>query len=486
MDDPGPGNFITQYLTLAASGDHTSAGSLVLKLILLLVLVLVNAFFAMSEIAIISLNDAKIERMAEDGHKKAKQLVKLTKNSNRFLSTIQIGVTLAGFLTSASAATNFADMLTTAVTNAWDVPVSVVSHISVILITIIMSYFSLVLGELAPKRIAMQAPEKVSFAVVGVLLFISKIAAPFVKILSVSTNFVVKLLGFDPNADEEVVTEEEIRMMVDVGEEKGVIENTQKEMINNIFEFDDLDAGDIMTHRTDVVAVNVNDTTLEDFINLSTKEGFSRIPMYEDDIDNIIGIIHVKDLLQFVGKQVSTKQTLRSILREPYFIPESKACGELFTEMSAHHIQMAIVVDEYGGTAGLLTLEDIVEAIMGNIQDEYDDEDEEISKIDDRTFTVDGTIDIEEIDELIGKKLPDGDYETLAGFIIDNLQYIPKDGEMNEVTFENVKFTVLKVEDRRIEKIKVEIFPPEEPEDDEKAPKEKAFKEKEKAQKEDD
>lgn len=470
MDDPGPGNFITQLLTitpeLSASTDF-EIGGLIGKIILLLALVLVNAFFAMSEIAIISLNDTKIERMAEDGHKKAKQIVKLTKNSNRFLSTIQIGVTLAGFLTSASAATNFADMLTAAVTNAWDIPASIVSPISVVLITIIMSYFSLVLGELAPKRIAMQAPEKVSFAVVGVLLFISKVTAPFVKVLSVSTNFVVKLLGFDPNADEEVVTEEEIRMMVDVGEEKGVIENTQKEMINNIFEFDDLDAGDIMTHRTDVVAVDVNDTTLEDFINLSIEEGFSRVPMYEDDIDNIIGIVYVKDLLQFVGKQVSTKQTLRSIVRDAYFIPETKSCGELFKEMSAQHIQMAIVVDEYGGTAGLLTLEDIVEAIMGNIQDEYDDEEDEISKINDTTFTVEGTIDIEEIDELTGKKLPEGDYETLAGFIIDQLQYIPKDGEMNEIEFENVKFTVLEVNERRIEKIKVEIFPLDEKDNEE-------------------
>ncbi len=470
MDDPGPGNFITQLLTitpeLSASTDF-DVGGLIGKIVLLLALVLVNAFFAMSEIAIISLNDTKIERMAEDGHKKAKQIVKLTKNSNRFLSTIQIGVTLAGFLTSASAATNFADMLTTAVTNAWDIPASIVSPISVVLITIIMSYFSLVLGELAPKRIAMQAPEKVSFAVVGILLFISKVTAPFVKVLSVSTNFVVKLLGFDPNADEEVVTEEEIRMMVDVGEEKGVIENTQKEMINNIFEFDDLDAGDIMTHRTDVVAVDVNDTTLEDFINLSIEEGFSRVPMYEDDIDNIIGIVYVKDLLQFVGKQVSTKQTLRSIVRDAYFIPETKSCGELFKEMSAQHIQMAIVVDEYGGTAGLLTLEDIVEAIMGNIQDEYDDEEDEISKINDTTFTVEGTIDIEEIDELTGKKLPEGDYETLAGFIIDQLQYIPKDGEMNEIEFENVKFTVLEVNERRIEKIKVEIFPLDEKDDEE-------------------
>ncbi len=421
MDDPGPGSIITNLIPLAVSG---TGSELLVKIPLLLILILINAFFAMSEIAI-----------------------------------IQIGVTLAGFLASASAATSFADMLTEAVTKATSIPEGVFHPIAVVLITLIMSYFSLVLGELAPKRIAMQIPEKVSFAVVKPLLIISKITSPFVRFLSFSTNGVVRLFGFDPNAYEEVVTEEEIRMMVDVGEEKGVIENVQKEMINNVFEFDDLDAGDIMTHRTDVTAVDVNDVTLESFIALAIKKGCSRIPIYEDDVDDIIGIIYVKDLLKYVGKQVPAKQTLRSIMREAYFIPETKSCGELFTEMSAKHIQMAIVVDEYGGTAGILTLEDLVEAIVGDIQDEYDHEDEEISKIDDSTFTVEGTIDIEEIDELIGKELPEGEYETLAGYIIDNLQYLPKDGEMNEVIFENIKFTVLAVEDRRIEKIRVEIMP---------------------------
>lgn len=464
MDDPGP-NFTAQFLNLAA--ENSSGSNLVFQILLLLVLILVNAFFAMSEMAVVSLNDAKIEKMAEDGHKKAKLILKLTKNPTRFLSTIQIGVTLAGFLTSASAATAFAEMLTNAITASFDVPESIVSPIAVVLITLVMSYFSLVLGELAPKRIGMQVPEKIAFAVAKPLLVISKITAPFVKFLSLSTNGVVRLLGFDPNANEEVVTEEEIRMMVDVGGEKGVIEDTQKEMINNIFEFDDMDAGDIMTHRTDVVAADINDITLEDFMNLAIEHGRSRIPLYDEDIDNIVGIVYVKDLLKFVGKEVKAKGTLKNIMREPYFIPETKSCGELFKEMSSKRIQMAVVVDEYGGTAGIVTLEDIVEAIMGNIQDEYDVEEEEISKIDENTFTVDGTIDIEEIDELIGKELPEGDYETLAGFIMDELQCIPKDGEMNEVIFENVKFTVLSVEDRRIEKIKVEITPVEETSDEE-------------------
>ena len=458
MEEPGPNFILAQFLNLAETASATDG--LIFKIILLLVLIFINAFFAMSEIAIISLNDTKIEKMAEEGHKKAKMVLKLTSNSTRFLSTIQIGVTLAGFLSSASASTAFAAMLTNAIKSLVPtVSVSLISGVSVVVITLITSYFSLVLGELAPKKIGMQASEKVAFAVVKPLLVISKITAPFVKFLSLSTNAVVRLFGFDPNADEATVTEVEIRMMVDVGGEKGVIEDAQKEMINNIFEFDDMDAGDIMTHRTDVVAADINDTNLEDFMALAIEHGRSRIPLYDEDIDNIVGIVYVKDLLKYVGKEVKAKGTLKNIMREPYFIPETKSCGELFKEMSSKKIQMAVVVDEYGGTAGIITLEDIVEAIMGNIQDEYDHEEDEISKIDENTFTVDGTIDIEEIDELIGKELPEGGYETLAGFIMDELQCIPKDGEMNEVIFENVKFTVLSVEDRRIEKIKVEITP---------------------------
>ena len=456
MDDPGPNFIFAQVIELS---QNSAGGSLVLKILLLLALILVNAYFAMAEIAVISLNDAKMEKMAEDGHKKAKLVLKLTKNPTKFLSTIQIGITLAGFLTSASAATSFAEMLTDAVTGKFGLPESVVSPVAVVLITLVMSYFSLVLGELVPKRIGMQIPEKVAFAVAKPLYVIAKLTSPFVKFLSVSTNGVVRLLGFDPNADEEVVTEEEIRMMVDVGGEKGVIEDDQKEMINNIFEFDDMDAGDVMTHRTDVVAADVNDTTLEEFMALAIEHGRSRIPLYDEDIDNIVGIVYIKDLLKYVGKEVKVKGTLKNIMREPYFVPESKDCGELFKEMRLQRIQMAVVVDEYGGTAGIVTLEDIVEAVIGDIQDEYDEEEEEISKIDENTFTVEGTIDIEEINELIEKDLPEGDYETLAGFIMDELQCIPKNGEMNEVVFENVKFTVLEVEDRRIEKIKVEITP---------------------------
>ncbi len=448
--------------------DDPDPAMIIVKIILLFVLVMINAFFAMSEIAIISLNDNKIQRLAEEGNKKAKQIVKLTENSSNFLSTIQIGVTLAGFLTSASAAESFAGPL---VARLMQTPLSshisegVLSVICVVVITIITSYFSLVLGELAPKRIAMQIPEKISFAVVPVLLFTAKITGPFVKILSHSTNGVVRLFGFDPNADEEQVTEEEIRMMVDVGEEKGVIEEVQKEMIDNVFEFDDIDVGDIMTHRTDMAAVEVT-KPIEDAVAIAMNEGYSRIPVFEEDQDNIVGVLYVKDLLGFVGKKVPANVSLRDLMRKPYCVPETKSCGDLFTEMTASHVQFAVVVDEYGGTAGIVTIEDLVESIVGNIQDEYDDEDEEISQIDENTFTIDGVTDLDEVQELVGVELPEGDYDTLGGFLISLLGYLPQEGERTEVDYENIHFTVLNVEDRRIGKVRVEITPVEEKEEE--------------------
>ncbi len=435
-------------------------GSIIFQIVLLFVLILVNAFFAMSEIAIISLNDNMVEKLAEEGNKKAKQIMKLTENPSNFLSTIQIGVTLAGFLTSASASTTFAEMLTDAVMAKFPTaPVGIINGVSVVLITVIMSYFSLVLGELAPKRMAMQKPEAIAYKVVPVLLVVKKFTSPFVKILSLSTNAVVRLFGFDPNADEESVTEEEIRMMVDVGEEKGVIENLQKEMINNIFEFDDIDVSDIMTHRTDMVAVEDTDT-LKDVVDLSIEHGYSRIPVYHEDQDNIIGIVYIKDLLKYISSDnFPQSDSPKDYMRDAYYVPFSKSCGSLFDEMTEKRVQMAVVVDEYGGTAGIVTLEDLIEAIVGNIQDEYDNEEEEIVEESENIFTIDGTAYIEEVNELVGDIIPEGDYDTLGGFLISNLGFLPKDEDKNELQFENLKFTILNVDERRIGKVRVEIEP---------------------------
>lgn len=441
-------------------------GSIILKLLLLFVLVIINAFFAMSEIAIISLNDNVVDKQAEDGNKKAKKVKKLTENPSNFLSTIQIGVTLAGFLTSASASSSFAAGLTEKlVALGTPIPANVINGISVVLITVIMSYFSLVFGELAPKRMAMQKPEKIAYSVVGILLVVKTITAPFVKVLSASTNLIVRLCGFDPNANEESVTEEEIRMMVDVGQEKGVIEDIQKEMIDNIFDFDDIDVSDIMTHRTDMFAVEDTDS-LEQVVSISIEHGYSRIPVFHEDPDNIIGIVYIKDLLKYISSSLPKDKGPKDVMREAYYVPFSKSCGALFNEMCEKHMQMAVVVDEYGGTAGIVTMEDLLEAIVGNIQDEYDNEDEEIVEVSENVFTIDGTAYIEEVNELVGDIIPEGDYDTLGGFLISRLGYLPKDGDMTEVEFENLKFTILNVEDRRIGKIRVEITPKEETDDD--------------------
>ena len=452
MDDPGP----------------NTATSLILKIVLLLVLILINAFFAMSEIAIISLNDAKLEKQAQEGNKKAKKLLKLTSNPSKFLSTIQIGVTLAGFLSSASASQSFVEMLSGAlssVADAINIPMSVVEGFSLVVITLITSYFSLVLGELVPKRVAMYNPEKISFRIAGILTFVAAVTKPFVKVLSLSVNAILRLIGIDPNSEPEEVTEEEIRMMVDVGGEKGVIEDTQKEMINNIFEFDDIDAGDIMTHRTDVSAVEINDP-IQDVVEIAEKEGYSRIPVYEESLDKIIGIVYIKDLIGYIGSSVPKQENLRKIMREPYFVPESMKCGMLFQEMTARRVQMAVVVDEYGGTAGIVTLEDLLESIVGNIQDEYDNEEEDFSVIDETTFTVDGTTPIDEVNEHVGVNLPEDEYDTIGGFVISLLGYLPNDGEMNELDYENLHFTILNLEDKRIGKLKVEILPEEDEDDD--------------------
>ncbi|MBE6796710.1 MAG: HlyC/CorC family transporter [Ruminococcaceae bacterium] len=436
--------------------------NLIVKLLVLFALILVNAFFAMSEIAIITLNDMKMQKMAEDGDKKARKILKLTENPSYFLSTIQIAITLAGFLTSAAAAENFSGPLADTLAGWFSfaqVP-EWLDTLSLVLVTIIISFFSLVLGELVPKRIAMQKYEKISFAIVGILSFFKALFTPLVKILSFSTNLIVRLFGLDPNASEEKVTEEEIRMMVDAGEEKGVIEESQKEMINNIFEFDDIVAADVMTHRTDVNAVEITDS-LSDILPLAIESGYSRIPVYEEDLDDVKGILFVKDLLKYVGKPLPKSFKLANILRPAYFFPESKRCGDLFNEMNEQRIQMAFICDEYGGVAGIVTIEDLLESIVGNMQDEYDNEEEEIEQVNETTFNLDGATDIEEIEEILDIEIPDGEYDTIAGFIMSELGRIPGEDEHPVIEFAGYTFTVEEVDERRIERVIAERLPEE-------------------------
>ncbi len=426
------------------------------SIFLLIVLVLLNAFFSGAEIALISLNDKLIKKQSDEGDKKAKQIYAFLSEPGKFLSTIQIGITLAGFLASAFATESFADDLA-AVVLKLNLPIdeSIVRSISMIIITIILSYFTLVFGELVPKRIAMQKADFFSKIAVGPLTAISKITSPFVKFLTASTNFFIKLLGGNPSAeDDQRVTEEEIRMMMEVGEEKGVIQDTEKEMIDNVFEFDDKRVSEIMTPRPDIVGVPA-DANLDFIIEIINEEKYTRIPVYKENIDNIVGILHVKDLIQFVQKD-KTEFSIEKIIRMAYFVPESKKTDELFTELKKHKIQMAVVIDEYGGTAGIVTMEDLVEEIVGNIFDEYDIEENDVEYecLDNNTYIFDGSISLDKVEEVLGETLPADGFDTLSGFIMDLLGRVPKKDETPTVETENIVFKVVKLEGKRIVKIK--------------------------------
>lgn len=434
----------------------TNDGSLLLQLIFLFVLIGTNAFFASSEIAIISLNDKKIKRMAEDGDKKAKMLYGLIGEPSKFLATIQVGVTLSGLLASAFAAESFADRITTwFMTFNYGIDASIIKVVSLFLITITLSYFTLVFGELVPKRVAMQKPEPIAMLSIRPLLFVLAITSPFVKLLTFSTNFIIKLFGGNPNASEENVTEEEIRMMVDLGEEKGVIQESEKQMIENIFEFDNKGVTEIMTHRKDISGLSI-DSDLDEIMAVIASEKFTRFPVYKDTIDNVIGILHVKDLILYLNGKNDREFEIKNILRSAYFVPTSKITDELFAELQKSKQYMAIVIDEYGGTAGLVTIEDLLEEIVGNIFDEYDEEEKEYEKIDENTFILNGTCNIDIFKKLFDLELPEGEeYDTISGFLISELGRIPKQEEKPIVEHGKFVFKVLEVGEKRIERVKV-------------------------------
>ncbi len=427
---------------------------LITRILLLIVLVLLNAFFSGAEIALISLNDKLIKKQAEDGDKKSKQLYAFLSEPSKFLATIQIGITFAGFLASAFATESFVDDLVVAVMKT-GLPLAepVIRTISMIIITIILSYFTLVFGELIPKRVAMQKADIISKIAVGPLTLISRLTSPFVKLLTTSTNFFIKLFGGNPSSeDDERVTEEEIRMMMEVGEERGVIQNTEKEMIDNIFEFDDKRVSEIMTPRTDIVGIPSN-SGLEYVLNVMDRDKYTRIPVYKENIDNIVGILHVKDLIQFI-KNDEKEFNLKEIIRNPYFVPESKKTDELFKELKKHKVHLAVVIDEYGGTAGIVTMEDLVEEIVGNIFDEYDIEEKDIEYLDNNTYIFDGSISLAKVKEVLGEELPIDDFDTLSGFVLDLLGRIPKKDENPTVECESIVFKVIQLEGKRIVKIK--------------------------------
>ena len=422
------------------------------QILILVILILLNAFFAASEIAFISLNDAKIEKQAKEGNKKAKQIEKMLRSPSKFLATIQIGITLAGFLSSAFASDAFAEKIAPMLYEMLPfISISVWKSISIILITIVLSFFTLIFGELVPKRLAMKNYEKISFVTIGIIRTISIITAPFVKLLTLVTNTVSKIFGVG-ETDEESVTEEEIKMMIDQGEEKGTIKEEEKELINNVFEFNDITVSEIMRHRTEIFAVDINISNEELLKELSKEEyRYSRIPVYDETIDEIKGILYVKDVLKNIKK---SNLKVKNVVKDVYFVSQNRLINEVFKELQKSKKQMAIVLDEYGGTAGLVTMEDILEELVGDIYDEYDKEEKDYEKIDETTYMLSGNMPIYDVNKLINAEIPEGDYDTLSGFLQEELGRIPDEKEKPIIETKNVTYKIEKYKDRRILKVK--------------------------------
>lgn len=424
-------------------------------LLLIIILLMINAFFAAAEMAIVSLNKNKINMLADDGHKKALQLKRLMEEPSHFLATIQVGITLSGFFASASAATNLSSHFASTL-KAIHLPYA--NEISMVFITVILSYFTLVLGELLPKRIALQKSESIAMFAIGPIVFISKITKPFVRLLSSSTNLLVRLTGFNMDGLEEKVSREELLSLIDVGQEHGVINDIEREMISGIFDFDDKLAKEVMTPRTEVFAIDI-DTPIQDILKSVSEEKFSRIPVFQGDTDNIIGMLYIKDLFELLIKQDRETIEIREILRPALFVPETKNIDDLFKELQATKNHLAILIDEYGGFSGIVSSEDLIEEVMGNIQDEYDEYEPSIEKLSDTSYRVDGLIAIDEINSALNLDIHSDDTDTIGGFVMHLHGSIIDEEESIQLQYENIRFTVEKVSDKRIEKLLIEILP---------------------------
>lgn len=424
----------------------------------LILLITIAMFFSSSEISIVSLSESKLKRLKEENNSKAKKLLELKEKQFDFT----LWVSTSAMLCISAACCYGTYIFTPIVQNLFNkvFPQFIwIYNLSLVVTFILVAFISFVLGETLPKKLVTNNPEKFAFFSVTFLNILSYIFKPLTFLIMKTTKALTKLFGIDPNIENSDVTEEEIRMLVDVGNENGTIELSEREMINNIFEFDDITVGDVMTHRTDLIAVEKNESIAE-LIELATKEGFSRIPVYDEVIDNIIGVLYVKDLLTLVCVNNINKNNITDFIRPAMYVPESTRCGVLFKSFQEKKTHMAVIVDEYGGTAGIVTMEDLIESILGNIQDEYDQEEEEIKKIDDTSYSIDGSIDIEDVEKLFNiSVVADEDTDTLGGFIVDTLGRIPLENETPSVIIENVEFTVLLVEDRRIARVKARKLP---------------------------
>ena len=443
----------------------SDAGPLWGQIFLLVVLIAVNAYFAAAEMAIVSVNKNRIRTIAQEGNRKAEALLKLIDDPNKFLSAIQVVITLAGFLTSAEAAVSFSDDMGVFL-ESFGIPYG--QEISVVIVTLILSFFTLVFGELFPKRLAMLHADAIAMGVVKPILFISAVFKPFVWLLSITVTLMLKICRQRTDVTYVEYSEDDIVSMLEAGQESGELKEEGKKMITGVFAFDDMLAYEVMTPRTDVFSIDINAPT-EEYIDELMELRYSRIPVYEDDSDNIIGILYIKDYLIKAREDGFDNVDFRSILRKPYFVPETKKIDSLFFELQTTKQHIAILIDEYGGFSGIVTMEDIIEEVMGDIDDEYDKEEPEIQKIDDMTYVMDGRMDLDDIDEEIGINLESDNSETIGGFIIDILGEIPDENDVGkEIDFENYRFRIDSIRERRIEQITMNIMTPDSGNGDEK------------------
>lgn len=425
-----------------------TGGSLLLQFIVIIVLTGINAFFSSAEMAIVSINRNKLKILVEEGNKKAIMLENLMKEPSKFLSTIQVGITLAGFFASASAATGLSQYLSIYL-GKLKIPYS--SHISMILITFLLSYITLVFGELIPKRIALRSSEKTALASVGIIVMVSKIFSPFVKFLTFSTNVILTVLKMKEDNIEEKVSKEELRSLVEVGREHGIINEVEKEMIENIIEFDEKVAREIMIPRTKVFLIDKN-ISVDELFEKKEVEIYSRIPVYEDEADNIVGILFMKDLMIEAYRKGFQNVKLTEIMQEAYFVPETKNVNELFNEMQAEKKHIAILIDEYGGFSGIVTLEDLIEEVMGNIADEFDADDSSIKKLAINKYLINGELSLNDLNDYFHIELESKHYDTLSGLLIEHMGYIPEDDEdIEPIIIDGISFKPKRVKDKKIE-----------------------------------
>ena len=425
------------------------------NLFFLAFLTLVNAFFSCTEMAVVSVNKNRMGMLAEKGNKKAKLILKLLEEPTNFLSTIQVAITLSGFFASASAATNFSFVVENWL-NPFNIPYT--KEISLVLVTVVLSFFTLVFGELVPKRVALQRAESIALFSVKIVYLISKIVLPFIKLLSFSTNLVLKILGVNLENIEEKVSEEEIKSLIEVGQRHGVFNETEKEMITSVLSFDNKIAREIMIPRKNVYSINI-DTPLTNYLDELLEEKHSRIPVYQGDKDNIVGILYLKDFIVEAHKNGFENVNISSIMKKPYFVLENKNIDVLFKEFQKRKIFMAILVDEYGSFVGIVTMEDIIEEVMGNIQDVYDEEDPLLEKLSEYTYLVDGFYSLNDLNTKLGLKIDNDEFDTISGFVIDLIGRIPEENEKLQVNYKNLSFQILSVKEKCIDKIKITISP---------------------------